>query len=117
MAQLAGALVSYGVQRGDRVLIYMPMIPEAVVAMLATVRIGAVHSLVFGGKKSISCPNLRIPSSLDSLFQTFEVNNFEATCCQFVSAECEPTGALLVRREWAVRLLVLAAVHIINGST
>ena len=66
VAQLAGALVSYGVQRGDRVLIYMPMIPEAVVAMLATVRIGAVHSLVFGGKKSISCPNLRIPSSLDS---------------------------------------------------
>jgi len=38
-----------GVKSGDRVLIYMPMIPEAIVAMLATVRIGAVHSVVFGG--------------------------------------------------------------------
>ena len=36
--------------RGDRVLIYMPMIPEAVEAMLATVRLGAIHSVVFGGK-------------------------------------------------------------------
>src|SRR5699024_4521468 len=38
-----------GVQKGDRVVIYMPMIPEAVVAMLATARLGAVHSVVFGG--------------------------------------------------------------------
>ena len=36
--------------QGDRVLIYMPMIPEAVEAMLATVRLGAIHSVVFGGK-------------------------------------------------------------------
>ena len=36
--------------RGDRVLIYMPMIPEALEAMLATVRLGAIHSVVFGGK-------------------------------------------------------------------
>lgn len=35
---------------GDRVIIYMPLIPEAVMAMLATVRIGAIHSVVFGGK-------------------------------------------------------------------
>ena len=42
-------LHSQGVGKGDRVLIYMPMIPEAVFAMLATVRIGAVHSVVFGG--------------------------------------------------------------------
>ena len=38
-----------GVGKGDRVLIYMPMVPEAVMAMLATVRLGAMHSLVFGG--------------------------------------------------------------------
>ena len=48
-ATLAGVLASQGVAKGDRVLIYMPMIPEAVVAMLATARLGAVHSLVFGG--------------------------------------------------------------------
>lgn len=47
---LAGALVNLGVVKGDRILIYMPLIPEAIIAMLATVRIGAVHSVVFGGK-------------------------------------------------------------------
>ena len=45
----AGALTSLGVQPGDRVVIYMPMIPQTVVAMLACARIGAVHSVVFGG--------------------------------------------------------------------
>ena len=45
----AGALVNNGVRQGDRVIIYMPMIPEAVVAVLACARIGAVHSVVFGG--------------------------------------------------------------------
>ena len=45
----AAMLTAHGVGRGDRVLIYMPMIPEAVMAMLATVRIGAIHSVVFGG--------------------------------------------------------------------
>jgi propionyl-CoA synthetase len=49
VAQFAGALRNLGVNQGDRVLIYMPMIPEAVVAMLACARIGAVHSVVFGG--------------------------------------------------------------------
>jgi len=45
----AGVLKSLGVQKGDRVVIYMPMIPEAAVAMFACARIGAIHSLVFGG--------------------------------------------------------------------
>jgi propionyl-CoA synthetase len=45
----AGALAGFGVGKGDRVVIYMPMIPEAVIAMLACARIGAVHSVVFGG--------------------------------------------------------------------
>ncbi len=48
-AKFAGVLAGLGVQKGDRVLIYMPMIPQAVIAMLATARIGAVHSVVFGG--------------------------------------------------------------------
>ncbi|MFL5104272.1 MAG: propionyl-CoA synthetase [Xanthobacteraceae bacterium] len=46
---LAGILRNFGVARGDRVVLYMPMIPEAAVAMLACARIGAVHSVVFGG--------------------------------------------------------------------
>jgi propionyl-CoA synthetase len=49
VALFAGALVDNGVKQGDRVIIYMPMIPEAVVAVLACARIGAVHSVVFGG--------------------------------------------------------------------
>src|SRR5215813_1416733 len=50
----AGILKSLGVGMGDRVLIYMPMIPEATFAMLACVRIGAIHSVVFGGFASVS---------------------------------------------------------------
>ncbi len=49
VATFAGALASLGVDKGDRVVIYMPMVPEAVVAMLACARLGAVHSVVFGG--------------------------------------------------------------------
>ncbi|MEO0998986.1 MAG: propionyl-CoA synthetase [Pseudomonadota bacterium] len=49
VARLAGALRAKGVEKGDRVLIYMPMIPEAVEAMLACARLGAIHSVVFGG--------------------------------------------------------------------
>jgi propionyl-CoA synthetase len=48
-ARFAGALTAEGVQPGDRVVVYMPMVPEAVIAMLACARIGAVHSVVFGG--------------------------------------------------------------------
>ncbi|CAH0230984.1 AMP-binding protein [Roseomonas sp. CECT 9278] len=49
VARLAGALAARGVGTGDRVVIYMPMVPEAAIAMLACARLGAVHSVVFGG--------------------------------------------------------------------
>ncbi|WP_435257947.1 propionate-CoA ligase PrpE [Thioclava sp. FR2] len=49
VARLAGALKAKGVTKGDRVIIYMPMVPEALEAMLACARIGAIHSVVFGG--------------------------------------------------------------------
>ena len=49
VARFAGVLRGLGIGKGDRVVIYMPMIPEAVVAMLACARLGAVHSVVFGG--------------------------------------------------------------------
>ncbi|EGD55268.1 propionyl-CoA synthetase [Gordonia neofelifaecis] len=49
VARFAGVLTAHGVTKGDRVIVYMPMIPEAAVAMLACARIGAVHSVVFGG--------------------------------------------------------------------
>jgi propionyl-CoA synthetase len=49
VARFAGALRQQNVEKGDRVIIYMPMVPEAVIAMLACARIGAIHSVVFGG--------------------------------------------------------------------
>ncbi|MEH6577690.1 MAG: propionyl-CoA synthetase [Amphritea sp.] len=49
VAKFAGVLKSQGVKKGDRVVIYMPMVPEAVIAMLAVARLGAIHSVVFGG--------------------------------------------------------------------
>ena len=49
VSRFAGSLAALGVAKGDRVIIYMPMIPEAIVAMLACARLGAVHSVVFGG--------------------------------------------------------------------
>jgi propionyl-CoA synthetase len=52
--RMAGILLALGVGKGDRVLIYMPMIPEATFAMLACARIGAIHSVVFGGFASVS---------------------------------------------------------------
>jgi len=52
--QFSNALVANGIQKGDRVIIYMPMVPEAAVAMLACARVGAVHSVVFAGFSSTS---------------------------------------------------------------
>ncbi len=49
VAAFAGVLLEAGIEKGDRVILYMPMIPEALIAMLACARIGAIHSVVFGG--------------------------------------------------------------------
>ena len=49
VAKFAGVLKAHGVKKGDRVILYMPMVPEAAIAMLACARLGAVHSVVFGG--------------------------------------------------------------------
>src|SRR2546430_13858632 len=54
-ARFAGVLRGLGVDKGDRVIVYLPMIPEALIAMLACARIGAVHSVVFGG---VAAPEL-----------------------------------------------------------
>ena len=57
VARFAGVLSAQGVQKGDRAIIYMPMVPEAIVAMLACARIGAIHSVVFGGFASHELAN------------------------------------------------------------
>src|ERR1700676_3533536 len=57
---LAAVMADFGVAKGDRVILYMPMVPEAVVAMLACARIGAVHSVVFGG-----CPGKELATRIE----------------------------------------------------
>jgi acetyl-CoA synthetase len=57
VCRLANVLKSFGVQKGDRVTIYLPMVPEAAVAMLACARVGAIHSIVFGGFSPDSLAN------------------------------------------------------------
>ena len=57
VSRFAGVLQGLGVAKGDRVLIYMPMVPEAAIAMLACARIGAIHSVVFGGFSPDSLAN------------------------------------------------------------
>ena len=57
VSRFAGALDNQGIKKGDRVIIYMPMVPEAVIAMLACGRIGAIHSVVFGGFASNELAN------------------------------------------------------------
>ena len=71
----AGALKDQGVNKGDRVIIYMPMIPEAVVAMLACARIGAIHSVVFGGFASNELAS-RIDDSKAKVLVTAVTNTF-----------------------------------------
>ena len=69
VAEIAGGLKKQGVEKGDRVIIYMPMIPEAVMAILACSRIGAVHSVVFGGFAANELAN-RIDDSKAKLILT-----------------------------------------------
>ena len=69
VSKFAGALKNQGVNKGDRVIIYMPMIPEAVVAMLACARIGGIHSVVFGGFASTELAS-RIDDSKAKLLVT-----------------------------------------------
>ena len=100
VALFAGALAQRGVAKGDRVVIYMPMVPEAVIAMLACARIGAVHSVVFGGfaanelavRIDDSTPKIvvagscgiepgRIVAYKPLLDAAFEIANHKPDCC------------------------------------
>lgn len=71
VARFAGGLASLGVSKGDRVVIYMPMVPETVIAMLACARLGAIHSVVFGGfaaselavRVSDACPKVIVTAT------------------------------------------------------
>jgi len=67
VCKFASVLTNYGIQKGERVLIYMPMVPEAAIAMLACARIGAVHSVIFGGFSADSIRDRMIDSGACSV--------------------------------------------------
>ena len=77
VSRIAGALRARGITAGDRIVIYMPMIPEAIVAMLACARIGAVHSVVFGG---FAAPELAV-----------RISHCRAKCVLTASCGVEPS--------------------------
>jgi len=95
VAKLAGALRARGVERGDRVIVYMPMIPEAVMAMLACARIGAVHSVVFGG------------FAADELAKRID----DATPALILSASCGIEGSRVIAYKPLLDAAIERAVH------
>src|SRR5262249_39440026 len=107
-ARFAGALAGLGVGRGDRVLIYMPMVPETVVAMLACARLGAIHSVVFGGFASAELAtriNDARPKVIVSASNGIEINriiNYKPLLDGAIEmATAKPEACVILQREMA----------------
>ncbi|XP_013403467.1 acyl-CoA synthetase short-chain family member 3, mitochondrial [Lingula anatina] len=113
VSRFAGALTKHGVKKGEVVLIYMPMIPEAIIAMLACARIGAVHSLVFGGfaakelstriahaePKVIVSANCgiepgRVVSYKPILDEAIQLSGFQPNACLIYNRTCSEASGL-----------------------
>ncbi len=111
--RMAASLQELGVKQGDRVLIYMPMIPEAVFAMLACARIGAIHSVVFGGFASVSLAS-RIDNaepvvvvSADAGSRSGKVVPYKGLLDEAIAlAQHKPARVLMVNRGLAAYSLV-----------
>ncbi len=98
VAKFAGCLRNLGVEKGDRVIIYMPMVAEAVIAMLACARLGAVHSVVFGG----FAPNelaVRIDDARPKILVTASCGmpDFSLLLCAHLFVECLTFHCYFVR--------------------
>ncbi len=111
--RMAAVLIALGVGQGDRVLIYMPMIPEAAFAMLACARIGAIHSVVFGGFASVSLANRiddaepKVVVSADAGSRAGKVLAYKPLLDEaIVRAAHKPAKVLLVDRGLAPMALV-----------
>jgi propionyl-CoA synthetase len=113
VALLAGALKSLGVGKGDRVLLYMPMVPEAVMGMLACARLGAIHSVVFGG---FAAPELatRIDDAKPKLILTAScglegqrIVQYKPLLDQAISlAKAKPAACLVLQRPMAAAAMI-----------
>ena len=104
VSRFANSLKSLGVDRGDRVAIYMPMIPELPVAMLACARIGAVHSVVFGGfspdalADRINDAEAKVLITADGGFRRGSPSPLKANCDVALANTSSITGVVVVRR-------------------
>jgi propionyl-CoA synthetase len=113
VARFAGVLARRGVGRGDRVILYMPMIPEAVVAMLACARLGAVHSVVFGGFAShelavrIDDSNPKIIVSASCGIEVDRVIEYKPLLDKAIElADHKPDHTVIYQRDMAAAALV-----------
>jgi propionyl-CoA synthetase len=118
VARAAGMLAGLGVMPGDRVLIYMPMVPEAAIAMLACARIGAVHSVVFGGFAAHELAT-RIDDAKPRVILTascgIEVNRIipykPLLDAAIVEARAKPTSCVVLQRPMCRAELILGRDH------
>lgn len=100
----ANVLTNLGVQQGDRVAVYLPMIPEAVVSMLAIARIGAVHSVIFGGfsaesiRSRVEDANAKVVITADGGWRKGKVFPLKAAVDAAVSGETSVDHVLVVKR-------------------
>ncbi|MCB1705266.1 MAG: propionyl-CoA synthetase [Halioglobus sp.] len=113
VARFAGVLVALGASKGDRVVIYMPMIPETAIAMLACARIGAIHSVVFGGfaaeelAKRINDARPRLVLSASHGIETRRVVEYKPLLDSALElAHCKPEHCVVFQRENSTAKLV-----------
>jgi len=105
VCRLANALKSFGVQKGDRVVIYMPMIPQAVMTMQACARIGAVHSIVFGGfsaqalRDRVSGAEAKVVVTADGGARAGNIVELKKAVDDALSAECPSVTQVLVWKQ------------------
>ena len=109
VCQFANALKAQGIGRGDRVIIYMPLIPEAIVAMQACARIGAVHSVVFGGfsanavKDRIEDAGAKLVITADAGWRAGNAVELKAAVDKALSEGCKSVQRVIVYRRTGTR--------------
>ncbi|MCR9237181.1 MAG: propionyl-CoA synthetase [Alphaproteobacteria bacterium] len=113
VSALGAILLNHGVAVGDRVVIYMPMVPEAVVAMLACARIGAIHSVVFGGfaanelAKRIDACQPKIVISASCGIEPNRIVEYKPLLDEAIEiADHKPSACLIVQREQATATMI-----------
>ena len=118
VSKFAGALKGLGVEKGDRVIVYMPMVAEAVIAMLACARLGAVHSVVFGGFASnelatrINDAKPKVIVSASCGIETAKVIPYKPLLDHAIElAEHKPSATIILKRPQAEATLIAGRDH------